>query len=134
MRYLALDLGDRRIGVAVSDTLGIVARPLEVYLRRSRVEDAEHVRALVRDHKVDALIIGLPLNMDGSEGSQAHWVRDYVEELSGAIGLPTHLWDERLSTNDAKAIMRSQGKTPDKEWVDAVAAAVILQSYLDAQA
>jgi putative Holliday junction resolvase len=134
MRYLALDLGDRRIGVAISDALGMIARPLQVYARQSRVSDHEFFGALVRENNVQCVVVGLPLNMDGTEGGQAAWVRDYTSALADSIGLPTVLWDERLSTHEAAEIMRADGKSPTKGWIDAVAAAVILQSYLDAQA
>jgi putative holliday junction resolvase len=134
MRYLALDLGDRRIGVAISDTLGIVARPLEIFPRTSRERDAEHISALVRDLKIDGLVVGLPLNMDGSEGQQAEWVRDYTAALSAKLEVPVDFWDERLSTDQATEILRAQGRAPDKAHLDDVAAAVILQSYLDAHA
>jgi putative Holliday junction resolvase len=132
MRYLALDMGDRRIGVAVSDMSGTLARPLEVFKRTSRVADFAHVMNLTKENHAEAIIVGLPINMDGSEGSQATWVRDYSNALATAIGIPVHLWDERLTTVEAADIMRAQGKPPDKTWIDAVAAAVILQSYLDA--
>ena len=79
-------------------------------------------------------MVGLPFNMDGSEGPQAAWVRDYTAALAEEITVPIILWDERLTTEEAKDILRAQGKTPSKGWIDAVAAAVILQSYLDAQA
>lgn len=133
MRYLALDLGDRRIGVAISDLSGLLARPLEVFARTSRVADFAHVADLIEAHKVEALVVGLPLNMDGSEGSQAAWVRDYTGALAATLSIPVDLWDERLTTVEAEEIARVQGKTPDKHWIDAVAAAVILQSYLDAE-
>ncbi len=132
MRYLALDLGDRRIGIALSDQTGRVARPLEVMKRTSRAADFAHIGELVAQHGVEALVVGLPRNMDGTEGSQAAWVRDYSAALAEAIGLPLHLWDERLTTEEAAGIMHEQGKHADKKWIDAVAAAVILQSYLDA--
>lgn len=133
MRYLALDLGDRYMGVAISDTLGMIARPLEVFDRTSRKADFEHLAALIDQHGVDTIVAGLPVNMDGTEGDQAAWVRDYTGALADAVATPVVLWDERLTTEEAKEIMRSQGKTPTKAWIDAVAAAVILQSYLDAQ-
>jgi len=133
MRYLALDPGDRRMGVAVSDTTGILARPLEVFARRSREQDQQHIRTLIAEHKVGCLIIGLPLNMNGSEGQQAAWVRSYAAALQTAIEIPIVLWDERLTTHEAIEIAHAQGRSAAKDWVDAVAAAVILQSYLDAQ-
>ena len=134
MRYLALDLGDRRIGIAISDALGIVARPLEILGRTSRVNDAAHILKLVQDHRVDMLVVGLPLNMDGSAGDQAGWVRDYTADLSSKINLPAVFWDERLSTQRAMEILKAQGRAPGDRHLDDVAAAVILQSYLDAHA
>jgi len=133
MRTLALDLGSRRIGVAISDTLSMFARPLEVFERTSRVADFAHIQALIDADKVQSVVAGLPLNMDGTEGKQAAWVRDYAAALGEAISMPVVLWDERLTTQEAKDILRAQGKRPSKDWIDAVAAAVILQSYLDAQ-
>jgi len=133
MRTLALDLGSRRIGVAISDTLSMFARPLEVFERTSRVADFAHIQALIDADEVQSVVAGLPLNMDGTEGKQAAWVRDYAAALGEAISMPIILWDERLTTEEAKDILRAQGKTPSKDWIDAVAAAVILQSYLDAQ-
>lgn len=131
MRYLALDLGDRRIGIALSDTTGAFARPLEVLKRSSRAADFAHIAVLVAQHEVAALVVGLPLNMNGSEGSQAAWARDYGAALAQAVERPVVLWDERLTTEEAASVMRAQGHRPDKTHIDAVAAAVILQSYLD---
>lgn len=134
MRHLALDLGDRRIGVAVSDTLGIVARPVRVFERASRKEDFATIADLIDEHDAEIVVCGLPLNMDGTEGPQAEWVRDYTRALIEAVSVPVVLWDERLTTEDAKEILHAQGKAIEKDWLDAVAAAVILQSYLDAHA
>ncbi len=134
MRHLALDLGNRRIGVAVSDTLGIVARPVEVFERASRKEDFVTIASRIDEYGVDIVVCGLPLNMDGTEGSQAEWVRDYSTALAEAVSVPVVLWDERLTTEDAREILHTQGKPIEKDWLDAVAAAVILQNYLDAHA
>lgn len=131
MRYLALDLGERRIGVALSDALGMVARPLEIFSRTSRKADFAHIGALVAAHQVDVVIVGLPFNMDGSEGRQAAWVRDYSAALAQTLAVPVELWDERLTSEEAEDILRARGKSATKGTVDAVAAAVILQSYLD---
>ncbi len=133
MRYLALDLGDRRIGVAVSDSLGMLARPVEVFERRSRVADFEYIRTLIQHHKAEALVVGLPLNLNGTEGQQVAWVRDYTEALKDTLSVPIILWDERLSSEKAIDILRQQGRNPRTEPIDAVAAAVILQSYLDSE-
>lgn len=131
MRYLALDLGDRRIGVALSDSTGTLARPLEMFYRSSRTTDFAHIETLAQQHQVSALIIGLPLNMDGSEGAQAAWVRDYGSALAQAAKLPVVFWDERLTSVEAEDVLRSQGREPGKQAIDAIAAAIILQSYLE---
>ncbi len=133
MRYLALDLGERRIGVAISDTTGMLARPLEIFQRTSRAVDFSHISALIHVHQVGAVVMGLPLNMDGTEGRQAAWVRDYSAALAESLAVPIHLWDERLTSEEAADVIRGQGKSPVKGALDAVAAAVILQSYLDAR-
>ncbi len=132
-RALALDLGERRIGVAVSDALGMVARPLEIFSRTSRKADFAHIGALVAAHQVDVVIVGLPFNMDGSEGRQATWVRDYSAALAQSLTVPVEFCDERLTSEEAEDILRTQGKSAAKGTVDAVAAAVILQSYLDSR-
>jgi putative holliday junction resolvase len=133
VRYLALDLGDKRIGVAVSDSSGMLARPVEVFARRSRVADFDYIRNLAQHHKVEALVVGLPLNADGTEGPQAAWVRDYTAALAADLAIPITLWDERFSSETAIDILRQQGRDPRAQPIDAVAAAVILQSYLDSQ-
>ena len=132
MRYMALDLGDRRIGIALSDALGMIARPLKVIKRTSRVNDYSIYNSLIAEYKVQAVIVGLPINMDGSEGRQAKWVRDYVTSFSETVDTPITLWDERLSTEEAHEIIKNRGRQPGKDEIDAVAAAVILQNYLDA--
>jgi putative Holliday junction resolvase len=128
---MALDLGDQRIGVALSDALGMFARPLMVIKRTSRANDFNTYKKLIAEYKVQTIIAGLPINMNGSEGKQAHWVRDYVAEFSKAVDIPVRLWDERLTTETAREIMKDSGRHAGKNEIDAVAAAVILQSYLD---
>ena len=134
-KVLALDVGMARIGVAVCDPLRLVARPLCVIRRRSRREDFDLLARLIRDEEVVAVVVGLPLNMDDSEGPQAQSVRKWAERLAYALrelGQARRIvfWDERLSTFDAQALMADYGK---KIGEDAAAAAVILQRYLDAQ-
>jgi putative Holliday junction resolvase len=135
MRHMALDVGDRRIGVAVSDPTGLIARPVTVVRRTSRAADFARFAEIAEAHAVDALVIGLPLNMDGTEGAQAAWVRDYGTAAAEALDLPLQFWDERLTTEEAKDVLRAQGKRPreHKAWIDAIAASVILQSFLNAQ-
>ena len=132
MRYMALDLGDKRIGIALSDTLGFIARPLKVIKRTSRVNDYDIYKSLITENQVQTVIVGLPINMDGSEGRQATWVRDYMAEFSETSDIPIIFWDERLTTETAREIIKGSGRQPGKDDLDAVAAAVILQSYLDA--
>lgn len=131
MRYMALDLGNHYIGIALSDDLGMIARPLKVIKRTSRVNDYKTYNQLITENKVKAVIVGLPINMDGSEGRQAAWVRDYVDAFAQTVEIPIYFWDERLTSEIATDIIKDNRKLPPKARVDAVAAAVILQSYLD---
>ncbi len=120
------------MGVALSDATGMLARSLEVFVRASRVADFAHIAELVLRHRVEALVVGLPLQMSGADGKRTAWTRDYSKALAKVVEVPIHLWDERLTTVEAEEIMLAQGKAPDRRWIDAVAAAVILQSFLDA--
>lgn len=135
MYCLALDVGERRIGVAVGEVL---ARPVTTLKRRAKERDYEAVGRLVREHQADTIVVGLPLNMDGSRGFQAQKVERFVVELEEALlemGLNPNivLWDERLSTEEAQRAMIDTGQTIEerRHRVDQVAAAIILQSYLD---
>lgn len=140
MKHLALDVGERRIGIAVSDERGWLARPLGTIQRVSKVEDFARIARLAREHVVSCLVIGLPLNADGSAGLQAQRIRRYASALSGALcaeglDLSIAFWDERMSTVEAQEAMIAAGrKARDRRTrIDAVAAAVILQDYLDQQ-
>jgi len=134
-RILALDLGEKRIGVALSDELHLLARSYAVIERGSRRADFEQIATIARDNDVCHLVVGLPIDPRGEEGPLARWVRDYTADLAGHLGLDYTLWDERLTTAEASASMRARGVRAEdqKEWIDAVAAAFILQRYLDAQ-
>ncbi len=138
MRHLALDVGDRRIGVAVSDECGLLASPLTVIKRASKVEDYASISRLVAEHGADILVIGHPLNADGSAGRQAQRIERYAASLECALeGKGLHLaivlWDEHMSTQLARQAMIAAGrKARDRRIrIDAVAAAVILQDYMD---
>lgn len=120
-RYLALDVGDRRIGMAVGDVGGGIARPLRTLRRRSAAADVEAIREVARKEEVSALLIGLPLTLRGEEGPQAARVRRFAEACGG-IGLPVELYDERYTTAEAMA----QGAAD----ADAGAAAVLLEDFL----
>lgn len=133
MSLLALDLGEKRIGLALSDSLGIAAQPLEVFKRTSRQADFAHVGRLVAKHDVRGLIIGLPISLNGEEGAMAAWVRDYGAALGAAVNLPVTFWDESLTSVQAEQAMREAGYNRQQMTgkLDAVAAALILQSYLE---
>jgi len=143
-RFLALDVGERRIGVAISDPTGTVARPLTTITRSSRQADFQAIAQLVGEYAVARVIVGLPLSLDGSEGPQARQTRRYAERLAAALTVPIQLWDERYSSAEAEEILVAGGKRSQnmsrkqrqraRAEIDATAAAVFLQSYLDARA
>jgi putative pre-16S rRNA nuclease len=130
---LGIDAGERRVGVALSDELGLLASPLVVLDRRRGLAPLlDRLAELARRERVGRIVVGLPLNADGSEGQQARRARNFALVAERVIGLPVTLWDERLSTREAEAIVRAQGRTRRRRVdLDAVAAAVILQDYLD---
>ena len=137
MRILALDVGDRRIGAALSDPLGIAATPLPA-IDRARVTDAAAaVIALAREREAGAIAVGLPLTLAGDVGHQAAKVRAFVRDLSSRADLPIVTLDERFSTQEAERLLRAGGRparSRDRGALDSAAAAVILQAYLDANA
>lgn len=138
MRVLALDVGERRVGIAISDPTGTVARPLQMLVRGSREEDFAAIAALVAEHEVDLVVVGQPLSLDGTEGAQARQVARYADALTACLPVRIVLWDERFTTVAADEILRQSRKkrrrrARAKGEVDAIAAAVILQSYLDSR-
>jgi putative holliday junction resolvase len=132
-RILCLDIGERRIGVAVSDELGTIASPVGMIRREGDV--AREVRSLIDQYGAVRLVAGLPVGLSGREGPQAATVREFTDALAGEIDLPLEYWDERLSTAVAERSLIEGGTRRNKRKgkVDAVAAAVILQGYLDHQ-
>jgi putative holliday junction resolvase len=132
-RILGLDVGDKRIGIAISDPLGITAAGLEVITRQNTQSDVAAVAKLAERHGAVQLVLGLPLNMDGSSGEQAEKVRAFGRKLAQATGLPVVYEDERLSTVSAIRTLTVQGvKTGHrKDLVDIQSAAIILQKFLD---
>ena len=130
MRILALDVGKRRIGIAVSDPLGITARPHSTILRNR--EAHKTIAALTRELEAGKILIGLPLHLSGVEGEQARDARTFGKELEALVyPLPVEYHDERLTTVEAKELLNSgRKKAKSKEEIDAVAAALILQTYL----
>lgn len=133
MRAIAFDIGDRRVGIAASDETGTIAQGRGVYRRRSLGEDVACLAQLARELGAVAIVVGLPLNMDGSEGEQAAKARILAETVAERAGLPLHYVDERLTTAEADRVLREGGlswrKRRAKE--DEVSAVLILQAWLD---
>jgi putative Holliday junction resolvase len=132
---LALDLGTRRIGAALSDPTGLIASALEVIPAEGRARVNARIAYLVKIHDVTRIIIGLPTRLDGTEGAEARRARQFAAALQQEIGIPVELLDERLSTAEAERVMleADASRARRRERRDAVAAALILQRYLDEQ-
>ena len=132
-RIMALDLGEKRIGVAFSDEWRRLARSHSVLKRSSRQADFAKLGQIAAEQGVTLLLVGLPLHLDGSEGPFTVWARDYGADLSGRLKLPLVFWDESLSSRQAADSLQERGwrTTRQRQWLDAVAAAFILQHYLD---
>ena len=135
MAIAALDLGRRRIGVAVTDAAGMAAHPLGVVERQSLKRDLEALSAMLRDRDVTTLVVGLPLNMDGSEGASARSARVLAEKIAKGLGLTVEMFDERLTSFEAEERLRgtSVRRRARKAAIDAVAAVVILEGWLEAR-
>ena len=136
-RKVALDVGDVRIGVAVSDMLGITANPRQTYVRKGKTfeDDINYFVKYAKDEDADAFVIGLPMNMDGTEGPRAEVTREFGEALKEASGLQVIYVDERLTTVSAERMLIGADvrREKRKQVIDKVAATIILQSYLDGQ-
>ena len=133
-RYLGLDVGSRRIGVAVSDELGLTAQPVMTLERRSnRREDLRSLARLCRRFGVAGIVVGNPLHLSGEAGERTAKTQAFATELGELTGLPIHLWDERLTTEEAHEILYKAGHARQKhrKIVDQVAAVLILQSFLE---
>jgi putative Holliday junction resolvase len=135
-RVLGLDLGERRVGVALSDPLGITAQGRETMTRHGRRKDLGALAALVREEDVQRVVIGLPLRLDGTAGPAAEEAQRFAADLESVIDIPVELWDERLTTVEAERAMTDAGvrRRKRRDHVDRLAAVLILQSWLDAQA
>ena len=145
-RTLALDLGDRRIGLAITDPLGLTAQPLFTLHRTSLRADIKAIARFLRQHKVEVLVIGHPLHADGSPSPQAAKAREFAQSLQGALAqahpnLTVHLFDERLTTRDAHALLDHsgyplrqdrKGRLERRQIIDQVAATLLLESFLSA--
>jgi len=132
-RILALDLGKRRIGLAVSDGLGITAQGLETLQRTTIREDMARLARLAAEREVTLLLMGNPIHMSGREGRQAVYVREFAARLAEATGLPVEFWDERLTTVAALRVLKDSGISIEKraKAVDRLSAVILLESYLD---
>ena len=136
MRYLGIDVGRARIGVALADEVLRTARPLHVLQRRGDVPDLAALAEVAAEYEVVQAVVGLPLNMDGSEGPSAEFARRFAAKLAEALDVPVVLQDERLSTFEAETRLRERGLSArdQRASIDAEAAAVILQDWLDRSA
>lgn len=134
-RVLALDLGKRRIGLALSDELGITAQGLETFERSNIREDLARLAQLVLDKNVTLILMGNPLHMSGHAGRQSEYTRDFAERLQAVTGLPVEFRDERLTTVEAERVLRQSGISIQKraKAVDRLAAVILLESYLDSR-
>ena len=134
-RIMGLDIGDKRIGVALSDPLGWMASPSEVVLGESDAVALTKISELIQRHEVERVVVGLPRSLDGSLNQQAIKVQAFAEELSRRITIPLEFWDERLSTVAANRLMVDAGtKKGDKKLKrDAISSALVLQAYLDSK-
>jgi putative Holliday junction resolvase len=132
-RVLALDLGRKRIGLALSDELGITAQGLQTLEREGRREDIEILRRLAVEKNVGLILIGDPLHMSGERSRQSDYTREFAKELEYKTGLPIRFWDERWSSREAERTLRGSGIAPDrrKPAIDRLSAVILLQSYLD---
>ncbi len=134
-RILGLDVGERRIGVALSDAEARLATPLTTIAARPPEQALQRIARLVQEHSIVALVVGLPLTLRGEVGPQATLVQGFARQLEEQLALPVHLFDERLSTAAADQMLRELGVKPEKrkQQIDQVAAAIILQDFLDQQ-
>jgi putative Holliday junction resolvase len=132
-RILALDLGKKRIGLAISDPLGITAQGLPNLHRTNKRSDLAAIEQLARGRDVGLIVLGNPIHMKGTEGRQSGWVREFANALRERLGLPVKLWDERLTSVEAGRVLRASGIGIEKRAaaVDRLSAVILLQSYLD---
>jgi len=133
MTVMAIDYGDAHTGIAISDPTGFLAGTTTTIHSRNAQVVLEELARLVLEHRVDALVMGFPRNMDGTEGPRAQLYRDFADRVAETTGLTPVLWDERRTTVDAHRILFQSGKNAKKrkKTVDAVAASLILEGYLD---
>jgi putative Holliday junction resolvase len=134
-RILALDVGSKTIGRAVSDPLGITAQGLETVRRKNKRTDFEELGRTITEYDVREIVVGYPLHMSGKEGTQSLKIKDFADELRRRFGLPVHLWDERLTSAQANRLLREAELSIQRraQVVDRLAAVLILQSFMEAR-
>jgi putative Holliday junction resolvase len=132
-RILGLDMGEKRIGLAVSDPLGFTAQGLEVWIRRNRQADLDHILQIAREYQVQKIVVGLPRHMDGRLGDAAASIMEFAGALGEALKVEVIPWDERLTTAAAERVLiqADVSRRRRRQVVDQLAAVLILQSYLD---
>jgi putative Holliday junction resolvase len=133
-RVLALDVGSKRIGVAITDLLGITAQGLATIQRQNKRKDMETLGRLLKDYEVREVVVGLPLRLSGAEGTQSEKMRRFASELESHFGVTVHLWDERWTSTEANRLLRETELSIEKRGraVDRMAATLILQSWMEA--
>jgi len=132
-RLLGLDVGNKTIGIAVSDSSCKIASPLKTLQRKGKHSEIKDIQGILKEYAASSLIVGYPLHMNGDEGERCVYVRSFVEQLTKDLSIPVLLWDERMSTVSAERFLLEgdMSRAKRKEHIDAVAASVILQSFLD---
>ena len=133
MRKMGLDLGDARIGIALTDPMGIIAGPLETYVRKKTDEDYDYIVELIRRYECDLVVIGLPVNMDGTEGPRCEFTRNFADRLRERIDVKIVFQDERLTTVTAERMLLEANMRRDKrkQVIDKVAASIILSTWMN---
>lgn len=134
-RILALDVGSRTIGLAVSDPLGITAQGIETIRRQNRRRDFDQLRRVIKQYGVTEMVVGYPIRMSGAEGTQSEKMKAFAEDLRQRFKLPVHLWDERLTTAEAQRVLRETEMSIKRraQVIDQLAATLILQSFLESR-
>jgi len=132
-RKMGIDYGDRRIGIAMTDALCIISSPFEVYQNKGEKDALNHIVNLIKEYDIDEVAMGLPLNMDGTEGERALIHRAFGEKLASLSGVSVNFVDERLTSAEAEEILISSGvrREKRKELIDKISAQIILQTYID---
>ncbi|HEV2469042.1 MAG TPA: Holliday junction resolvase RuvX [Candidatus Sulfotelmatobacter sp.] len=134
-RVLGLDVGARRVGIAISDPLGITAQGLETLHRKNKKYDLQFLRRIVQQYQVKEIVVGLPLRMSGAEGTQAEKIQAFADDLRKHFKLPVHFWDERLTSAEANRLLRETELSIEKrgQAVDRMAAILILQGWMESR-